>query len=457
MRHILCSLIGLWPMLAGAQGPGKPLRLEEAIALALDRNRQLRVAQLEWERAQQQVRESWGNVYPEFSAQAQYTNNVKRPVFFFPDFTAEPGPNGERPLRPITVGALNAWSTGITVRQALFQGQVFIGLGVARVYEDFAQEAFRGSRLEVVTAVKRAFYGVLLAQEQVRLIEQSIERTEAALREARALEAQGMVSSYDVLRLEVQLANLRPQLIRAQNAVEAAKNALKAQIGIDVAAPLEVGGALVYADTRPIPSLEEAFAVARERRSDLRQVRIRAQLEAQRVAAERASFYPSLYAFASWQGQAQGERFRFFGMGDPQQRFVNSLAIGIQLQVPIFSGFRRLARVEQARVGYQQALAQQEQLEELAKAELRTLIGNLREALARLEAQNRTVEQARRGYEIARARYRQGMGSQLELQDAELLLTQAEVNRLQAVYDALVARADLDRAMGYVPDVEENR
>jgi outer membrane protein len=144
-------------------------------------------------------------------------------------------------------------------------------------------------------------------------------------------------------------------------------------------------------------------------------------------------------------------------MGDPQQRFVNSLAIGIQLQVPIFSGFRRLARVEQARVGYQQALAQQEQLEELAKAELRTLIGNLREALARLEAQNRTVEQARRGYEIARARYRQGMGSQLELQDAELLLTQAEVNRLQAVYDALVARADLDRAMGYVPDVEENR
>ncbi|MDW8285539.1 MAG: TolC family protein [Bacteroidota bacterium] len=451
----LIGLCCLGPIPVEAQSAGRPLRLEDALQIALDRNRQLRVAVLEWERAQQQVRESWGNVYPEITAQTQYTNNVRRPVFFFPDFTAEPGPDGKRPLRPITVGALNAWNTVLTVRQALFQGQVFVGLGVAQVYEELAEEALRGSSLQVVTAVKQAFYGVLLAQEQLRLVQQSIERTEAALREARALQAQGLVSGYDVLRLEVQLANLQPQLIRTQNGVEAAKNALKAQIGLDVEAPIEVSGALAYADARPIPSLEEAFAIAQERRSDLRQARIRARLEAQRVAAERAALYPSLYAFASWQGQAQGEQFRFFGMGDPQQRFVSSLAVGLQLQVPIFSGFRRIARIEQAQLGYRQARTQQEQLEELAKAELRTLIGNLREALARVEAQNRAVEQARKGYEIARARYREGTGSQLEITDAEFLLTQAEVNRLQAIYDALIARAELDRAMGYVPEIEK--
>jgi len=120
--------------------------------------------------------------------------------------------------------------------------------------------------------------------------------------------------------------------------------------------------------------------------------------------------------------------------------------------VPVFTGFSQDARVQQAKATISQSRYRLEHLERLAESELRTLADNVQEAQQRAASQRRAVEQAQRGYEIASAEYNAGMGSQLQITDAEVALRQSEFNYAQAVYDYLSARARLEAAAGIVPD-----
>jgi outer membrane protein TolC len=128
--------------------------------------------------------------------------------------------------------------------------------------------------------------------------------------------------------------------------------------------------------------------------------------------------------------------------------------MGLRVSIPIFSGFRQDARIDQRRASLRQIAAQREQAVDLAGSQVRTLVENADEALERARAQRLAVTQAGRGFEIASAQYREGLGSQLELTDSEVALRQSEFNYAQAVFDYLVARAQLDQATGQVPLVD---
>jgi outer membrane protein TolC len=126
----------------------------------------------------------------------------------------------------------------------------------------------------------------------------------------------------------------------------------------------------------------------------------------------------------------------------------------VQVSLPIFQGFRRDARIDQRRAALRQAEAQTEQTMDLAANQVRSLVENADEALLRARGQKLAVSQAQRGFDIASAQYREGLGSQLELTDSEVALRQSEFNYAQAVFDYLVARAQLDEATGQVPLVD---
>ena len=142
----------------------------------------------------------------------------------------------------------------------------------------------------------------------------------------------------------------------------------------------------------------------------------------------------------------------WFGGGNGQRAY--SRLAGIRVSLPIFQGFRRDARIDQKRAAIRQAQAQTEQGIDLARSQVRSVVEGAEEAYLRAEAQQLAVRQATRGYEIAGAQYREGLGSQLELTDSEVALRQSEFNYAQAVYDYLVARAQLDEAVGRVPLVD---
>lgn len=451
----------------------RPYTLERAVSIALRNNRQLAVSQYDLDVANKQVSEAYGALFPEIDGFASMQRNLELPSAFLPKIFVDPDADPDE-LIAVTFGADNQWNAGLTLNQPLFDAGVFVGVGTAGSFRNLAREVLRGSAQGVATTTRIAYLNVLLAQEAVRVTQNSIERVRQTLEETRALNRAGLASDYDVLRLEVELANIEPNLRRAENEVDEARRVLAIEMGLGDEASAAAFGDLYQIDlsqgavnsednlallaftgvpgatTVGYDSLE---AVALAYRTDLQQARLQRDLEQARVRYERTQLFPSLSGFFSWGLQAQENgALNFFGE-NPDQRFTTS-AVGIQLDVPLFSGARRWNRVEQRKIGVRQAEERIGDLRQRAANEVETVFANLTESRSRAEAQRQAVSQAQRGFDIVTTEYLAGTQPRLEVTEAELALRQAEQNYALAIYDFLVAQAQLDLAVGVVPAVE---
>ena len=445
--------------------------LEAAVASALRRNRTLRVEELELERAQDQVNEAYGSLMPDVDATVTYQRNLVIPESFLPAQIFDPSaPPGQ--LIPVQFGADNQWFAGLSVNQPLFDASIFVGVGAAGRFKRLQDEVVRGRAQEVATSVRRAYYLVLATRELLRLTENSLSRIQQTLDETRALQRAGLASTYDVLRLEVQVANIEPNLRREQNAIAEAERGLSIQMGLDGSRKIGARGALyeidlsgenefenqALLDFAGVPdaaarSYESLHALALANRSDLRQARLSRDLEETRASFEKTRLLPTLSAFFNYNILSQqNDPVNFFGDGALEQ--TNTSAIGLVVEIPLFDGFKKVYRAEQAKVEVRKAETRLADLEERAKDQIRTAHANLVEARARAEAQRSAVSEARRGFEIVSAEYLAGTASRLDVSDGEFALSQSELNYSQAVFDYLVAQAELDLVVGVVPMVD---
>lgn len=458
---------------AAAQEAERSMGLTQVVRTALDQSRDVRAARLGLEEANEQVSEAWSNVYPSVELNASYTRNVSPTVNFLPAaiFDSTAGPDD---YIAVQFGADNQWTSTVTVEQPLFSAAAFLGVGAAGRFKNLQEEVVRGLTQSVVTRVRTSYYQLLLAQEQFRLTENSVRRVRASLKETRALNEAGLASDYDVLRLEVELANLEPNLRRAENAEAQARRRLAVELDLPRDEPLRVRGSLATMDLSDpeantpanrellaftgfrgegLEAVDRALDVAARLRSDLRQLELTESLRKTEMRLEQVEYLPRITLFGTYLISAQDNGSPdFFGRGDGQRAY--SRNVGLRVSLPLFQGFSRDARVDQKRALLRRAETQTRLAADEARSEVETLVESAEEALLRAKGQQLAVQQAQEGFEIARAQYREGLGSQLELTDAEVALRQSEFNYAQAVYDYLVARARLDQATGRVPLVD---
>ncbi len=455
--------------------PGmRTLTLEESIAIALEDSRSVQDARYALAVANKQVTEARGLAMPTLSANANFTRSLTPLESFLPAVIFDPTASPDDFIA-VRFGADNSWFSSLTVDQTLFDYTVFIGLKVANTFRQLSEEALRGMAQQTATATRKAFYWALLTRESLRLTESSVARLRETLAETAAMREAGLASDYDVLRLEVELANLEPRLRQAADAQEAARRNLALIMGVDIDDLFEPAGSLMEIDietgqasTPESQSLltvvgePEALALGYELileqslrdRTDLRQTRINLELGRARVQATLSNYFPTLNGFYSYSVTAQENgRPNFFG--ESARNRTSLQQAGLRLQIPIFSGFKTSARVQQDRLAADRISTQLAQLQEQASSDVRTLLDALDETIYRTLAQARAVEQARTGFGIASTRYREGVSSRLEVVDAENALRQAEFNYAQAVFDHLNAQADLDLAIGKVPLVDD--
>ncbi len=455
---------------SGGAAAQEVFTLEAAVRLALEQNEDLRGARYGLVMAQEQASEARSDLFPKIDLNASYARNVLVAENFLPAFIFDPNADPDD-LVPVRFGADNVWSTNVTVEQALFKPSVFVALGAAGRFENFEQETLRGRTQGIVTKVRLLYYGLLLAQEQARLVENSVQRVRKSLHDTRALNKAGLAADYDVLRLEVELGNLEPNLFRAQSSVAQARRELGIELALDNLDDVRVAGSLAAIDlddfeanspeNREIlafsswatePLTEEVKSAAREDRSDLRQLFFSEQLRQSELSLERVQYLPEIVLFGSYGILAQQNgNPAFFGRSDQR---TNSSQVGLRVTWPLFSGFSKDARIDQRRASLRQAEAMSRVARARADSEVETIWDQMLEARARADAQRMAVQQAHRGFDIASAQYREGLGSQLELTDAEVALRQSEFNYAQAAYDFLVAQANLDLAVGSVPMVD---
>jgi outer membrane protein TolC len=449
--------------------PGQQeIALDQAIRLALLGNRDLETARLQLVAADGQVREAWAAIYPTINATANYTRNLEVPGQFLPAAIFDPNADPDE-LTLVRFGSDNTWFGQLRLEQTVFQASVFLGLGAASRYQMLQEEVVRGREQEIVTRTKQRYFDVLLAEEAARLNEESVRRVREALEETQAMHRAGLVGDYDVLRLEVELANLESSLRRAINDAEAARRTLGVELGLEDGAELNVAGSLgsvdigaVAGSTDPFlttfgvvieaaTTVDQLITQARRTRSDVRQVQLTQELRRTELRMEQSEYLPRISFFATYGVNAQSDGgINPFGWSRGSS--VRSPQAGIQVTVPIFDGFRRPARINQIRSTVRQSEAQGSLLSAQTDNQVRTLYDQVEEARLRATDQRTAVERATRGYEIASAQFREGLGTRLELTDAEVALRQTEFNLAQAVHDYLTARALLDQAVGVVPE-----
>ena len=472
----LLFFLGLAGVCAHSQTlPGSgALPLRTAVEIALVNNVQILAASSSVRIAEQQVREVQSGVYPQVSAEASYLRTLG-------SLSQRVIPDQDPVIESDTANAPdNVWTASLKLNQTVIDFRVFAGFAAAGHLVSLRGEERRGAAHQVVDLVRQSYFDVLLAAEQEALTEQSIARVRQTLRETRARHGEGFASDDELLRAEVQFTNLETRLILARNRVVAARGRLLVAIGVDPLQPVAVSGSLSELQLAPgarnsagnadllaatgavalaAMTEEELRQAAFTLRSDLRQLRTGVTLAEKQVDVQEGEALPLIRAFGSVDFRvADNDEDDVFGsripMSDRYSQWDLSASAGLSIQVPVFSGFGRLSRLEQRREELRRTSDGLRHAEREMVNQIRTLAAALREARARAASQRVAIVQSERGYEIATARYRAGVGSQFEVVAAETTLREAEFNYAQAVYDYLSTASRLELATGQVPLVD---
>lgn len=440
--YMLLATLLIWGSAGRTLAQIRQLTMENAVKLALDKNRDLQVATLETAKSAQKVVEARSYSLPNVAGSAQYLYYFNKQVSFLPgSFVGLP----ENQLATFRVGGSNALLGGIAATQPLFQASVRSGIKAAQIDELATGEVLADVRASIVTDVKKAYLDVLITLEQLRLQQQSIARNEQALKDARSLLAQGRASRVDTLRAFVTVENLRPTLIQLTNRIGITKTVLKRTMGLDEQETIDLQDSLRYDVSLFALPGNDAFFEAVQARPEVRRLELIEKLNREQVAIQMAERQPKLSAIGLAQSQSQANNFRV-----DDYKWPVSTYLGLQLSVPIFTGYRTNSRIQQAQITRQQTETQVANLKEIVRAQVKIGLANVEEARLRIETQRQTISVAELGYRITRDRWKQGIASRLDMSDAELSLTQAKSNYLQAVYDYLTATVNLDKVLGRI-------
>lgn len=420
-----------------AQNNSVVLTMDEAINLALEKNSELKIARMEVEKSEQKLREARSGLFPKLDLSGQYQRYINKPVIFLP-----PG----SPLGPtLEIGSDNSYLAAAQLSVPLFALPLYEGISLASDAVDIAQQNYVSVKNKIVGDVKKSFLAVILTRETKDVMQQSLKNAEENFENIKRLNAAGTLSDYDVLRAEVQVENLKPVVLQMENNYKLSLEALKVAIGLDANQSIDVVGDMQFDEEYKIPTENEILEELIQNNPQLAILEKQVQLNDRNVSLEQAAYFPSLAGFGNYQYQTQANDFKF-----SDYRWVKTFVLGLQLQIPIFNGFKTQSRVSQAEIGLNQAVEQKRNLTEAIKTQALSVLYRVQQAVKRIEGQNKTVKTAQEGYDIAKRRLENNVGTQLEVNDAELALRQAKLNRLQAIYDFKVAEADLETILGRI-------
>ncbi len=442
-RTLAMMLVSM--LLFGPSGSGQNVRvplditLEKAIALALEQNRDVLIADQDRSKADAQVGEARSDALPQITAIGQYTRNVKKPVLFLPP---------DNPFNPsgstvaFEIGSDNAYAMGASLSQTLFSRKVGVALDIAGSYHDYTEEGFRAARQSVACQVKKAFYLVLLSRKLVDANRQGLDVVRANFENVQSQYRHGSAAEFDLIRAEVEMANTEPLLISAENGLALSINALKNLLAIPLDQEVTITGDFAFEEI-PEEEMRQAEQNALSSNPSILQLSLQESILEKNISIQSANYFPTLSLVGSYQWQTQDNTFLF-----RNYNWATMFNIGLQLSYPIFDGFRTSLRVQEAsidreKVRYARLKAQEGLAIQIQSAELK-----MAEAKKRIAGQEKNIDQAQKAVRISQTRFKSGVGTQLELLDAQVAMTRAQTNYAQAIYDYLVAKADWQYAVG---------
>jgi outer membrane protein TolC len=435
------------------------LTIDEAIKTALKNNSDVKIAEMNVQKANAAVHEAFGYALPSLDFSAGLSHFIEKPKTPFPDFGALLGnatysilfdenviPRDNNKFKPVgyslqSFTLANNYQTNLQLTQVLFSSAVFRGIGASQIYLDLSKAQLKNTISSTVLNVEKAFYGVLLTKEVYQITKASFENAQDNYKNVNALYGQGLVSEFDDLQAQVQVENIRPTLLDMENKLKDAKDGLKILLGLNPDNEIDVDGSITY-QPMTVPETQDMVDEVLKSNLSIQTLSLKAQVDDAFIDLDRAEYWPNIAAFGNYSYAGSSDKWDF-------QNY-SSLTIGVNFSINLWKGQRTSQRVEQSTLTYKQTEEQVSQLKDYLTAQVKSKINELKRVQTVVEAQDRNVSLAERAYRIATVRYKEGSSSQLEVQNADIALRQARLNRLQTVYSYLITRYELEQMIGKV-------
>ncbi len=427
---ILSTIVGSYAQLQ--------LTVEKAVEIALDENPTLQVAEMEIERYDYVKRSTYGNHLPQLSVDGTYNYNVVAQQM-------------SKSMQFASNGT-NSVSATANLAIPLYAPAIYRTLKLNRTQMESAVETARGSRIDLVAEVKKAFYNILLAEQSLEVLEASSAISKKTVDDTRIKFENGLAAEYDLLTAQVQYSNLQPTIIQTKNSIEVAELMLKMYLSLPEDTDIALDGSLddmrdaVFNGTDNITTDVSG-------NSELRNLELQSEMLTQQLKISNSSRLPTVAAYGSFayagnESTVMTVTEQGFQPNGTEYYGQTPINVGVKISIPIFSGLVNRNNAKQIENQIKQLELQKFYAEQGTIVQAKSAINNLFTAREKMFAQEETIKQAESAYSISLTRYNAGAGTILELNSAQLAQTQAELNYSQSIYDYLSAKCDYDKIIG---------
>ena len=411
---------------ASAQQPVQ-LTLDQALEVALSESNTIKIADMTIEKSGYAKKGSYASLYPNISANGSYQRTLKKQVMVM-DMGGEP--------MEIKVGQDNNINTGVTASMPLVNAQLWQSLKLSALDVEMAVEQARSSKVSLISQVKQAFYGALLAQESLELMQQIYDNAEKNYERTLQRYNVGKASEQEMLRAKVNLMNAEPSVSSAENVVTLSKWQLKALMGINLETEIDVMGNL---DEYASELLLMDTPTDLRDNSTLQQFGIQLKQLDATLKMQKYQYIPTLAASIG---------YNYMAMGNNKLSWHPNSTASLSLSIPIFDGFSKHFNIKQTQKAIDMMNLQKEDTERNLRIAMKNYTDQMELCLKNFDAAKNTVDLAQKSYQITEKMYETGKVTLVELNDAQLALTQSQLTIYQAIHDYMVAKASLDELLG---------
>ncbi len=448
------------------------ITLEQALEIALSENVSVKVADMEIERTGYAKKGAYAALFPQIDASAAYQRTIKKQVMYMdfdmsslggliggggagegdegtglPDGVEIPDTGKDESDSSngggMEVGRWNTYSAGVTAAMPLVNAQLWKSLKISGLDVELAVEKARSSRLETVTQVKNAYFSTLLAKEAFNVYKEVYENAVSNYEETKKKFDVEKVSELELLRAKTTVANAIPNVYNAESSIVLALWQLKAVLGVDLDMNLDIAGKLEDFADQMFYDIHQHDSVSLDYNTTMKQLAIQSEMLAETIKLQKYANIPSLALAFNFSINAMTNDFNF-----STYRWTPYSYVGLSLNIPIFAGGKRYQQIRQAKNQYQQVQLQVDNTERQLKIAIRQSLTTMETNMKSYYSAQDAVAMAAKGYSIAEKAYQVGRSTLIELNDAQLALTQARLAEYQAIYNFVVAKSQLEQTLG---------
>ncbi len=427
------------------QDASTPFSLQEAIAYALKNHSSMDNAKLNVAEAKAKVKEVKSTALPQVNGSINLQHFLKQqatlldPTAFGPPDTT--GIETEPELIEVVFGTKNNIGASLDASQLLFNASYWVGLEAADLYVELAEKQIRSSVIDITDQVRKAYYLVLISKANQELVDKNISNVDKLLYETSQLYQNGFVEEIEVDRLTLSLSNLASQADNAYRQTQLAKTLLKFQMGYPIDEQILLTDELEFFVALAGENLD--LDLQAQNRIELDLLDMQMELSELDAKAVRKQYLPTVNAFGSLATSFQSDKFDVF-----EDRWLPYSLVGLQVNIPIFDGFLKRSQIQQKEINRLKLANTREQIQQSIALEVAQSKIDYQTAAAQVKSQKANLTLAEKIYNVAIIKYKEGIGSSLEVSSSESQLHQTQAQYVKALYDLVIARSSLDKALG---------